>query len=265
MSDSAHRIRVLRQRLIAANDVVNTYRSRNLFMLHEIWALQRQFGADRRGPDHQPQTGSRHWKWYAKRTLQFIDDELRMGVTNDRLPMIFPVKLLVEPVLFRNFSDDPQDGGSATSLLAQAINEWFEPEFPGYRHRIGMFLENERIWVALLTIHGTQSHLYILDYRYRFYPNDYMPESRMTYRQRLFNFLGGQAHKGLRTFLIRDQGCISNSGAVPNSRDQFERTTLFIKIAIANLDDLEAGEHCDFVRLCEVEGTNTRPLKAESF
>jgi hypothetical protein len=267
MANSANRIQVLSQRLIAANDVVDIYRSRNLFMLREIWALQHQFGANRRGPDHPPQTSSRHWKWYAKRTLQSIDEELRIGVTSDQLPMLFPVKLLVEPFLFRSFPDTPQNGGSdTTSPLAEAITKWFEPDFLGYRHRIGMFLEKERIWVALLTIHGGQSHLYILDSRYRFRnPNEYMQESRMTYPQRLFNFMGGEVHNGLRTFLIRDQGCISNSGTDPNSRDQFQRATLFITIAIAHLGELEAGGHCDFDRLCEVEGADTCPLKAESF
>jgi hypothetical protein len=267
MANSANRIRVFSQRLIAANTVVDIYRSRNLFMLQEIWTLQHQLGANRRGPDHPPSTNSRHWKWYAKRTLQFIDEELRIGVTCNQLAMLFPVKLLVEPFLFRSFPNGPQDGGSdTTSLLAEAITKWYEPDFIGYRHRIGIFLENERIWAALLTIHGKESNLYILDYRYRFRnPNEYMQESRMTYPQRLFNFMGGKVHNGLRTFLIRDQGCISNSGIVPNSRDQFQRATLFITISIAHLGELEAGGHCHFDMLCEVEGTDTCPLKAESF
>jgi len=77
--------------------------------------------------------------------------------------------------------------------------------------------------------------------------------------------MGGKVHDGLGTFLIRNRGCVSNNCTVPNSRDQFQRATLFITIVIAHLDELEAAEDRDFVRLCEVEGTDTCPLKAEGF
>jgi hypothetical protein len=220
-----------KNRVIEANIIVDRYRERNTLLLQEIWTYQAQLGAGHESE----QTHHRDWPWYVQRTLRSLRQRLNEG--DGGTWELYPVRIIISPFII------PADIAPGHRVEEELVN-WWTSDYPQYPHRVGIFLEGNTIWTALLSTSGDFPALYLLDYRHDRKSRCLdIKETNLPYPQRYFNITGRQHYEGLRTYLVRDK--YSPHPGIHHP-EPFQRAIAFISTALTQLDELERSVNRDF-------------------